>query len=243
MSTLKSVESLLDAKIIKINADGVGSDGHKINCEESREFIRNYAQQNNLPMENISAYEYPPEIWAEKLAADRTIPPQYKDRARIYSREVRALIAGVGKSGIEDAGEWEVRTHKYVKKFTNKQECLNYINQEYEKSLQILGATPYMCSYQHEVRDPETKKNRKVTSYIRIENLNDFAENVKFTVSSVHNLMPAQVVLRDNVKGVVDQILEKDKERWNKQFSMFKRVRPIGYHTTLGDWWKQVPII
>ena len=93
------------------------------------------------------------------------------------------------------------------------------------------------------MRDPGTKKNRKVTSHIQIEDLTDFAENVKFRVSSVHNLIPAQVVLRDNVKGVVDQILEKDKERWNTQFSMFKRVRPIGYHTTLGDWWKQVPII
>lgn len=238
---LRSVEDLVDAKIVKLP----GGEG-KINCDESKEFIKSYAQEKQLPLADVDPRDH-----MDRLLADNNIPLQYRDRARMYLNMPRALIAAYGKDNIEETGEWRVNHWSFdhhqretIKFFTSKEDCLSYIDGQINKIWGINNWKQlYSCSYMLEMIDEDTLKPFKIKTEVpSVEEALTFAENFTFDIRSTNGFVVENKVSRNDVPTVVQKAIDLEIQDIKRQFTMYKRLRPKG-DETWGNWWKLVPII
>lgn len=236
---IKSVEAFLDMGVVKLPG------GSKENCDESKEFVKKYAEQNNISLQDVDPRDH-----LHRLMDTKNIPLQYIDRAQLYLSMPRALIAAVGRQGVEDTGEWRVNhwdnndNNEVVVNFSCKEDCVAYVNEQLEKDYSKLNwGLLYSISYLEErIVDPGTERKAKVTTYISKDEVFQFAENFKFDVKSKNGYVNEKGVLRDNVPALVEKAIKMEKDELIKEFTIYKRLRPKG-HETWGNWWKQVPIV
>lgn len=247
MANIKNLLEFFNQRIIR------DANYEKIPCEESMKYAEKWLAERGSTVKDLNAKE-----WYEKAIKDQEMPIHYRNRLDLLVQEPRAIIAALGRQGVEDAGEYRVNYYGMIhldeedteddgrlktKYFTSKEDAAQWVDttiKEYwgrEDWIFEVDIIRQNVPYEF-YEDGKLVETGFANESVTYEEIFEAPKDEIFIVKNDVKTYYKEVTV-DDVLQAREECIQATYNEYKKGFVMWKRIKPKG-DPVWGNWWIRV---